>query len=249
MNDMMSTSPTLMGRMRMNNITPLSPTQQQHQQHQQQQQLQVSMQQHLHYRHFYNPPHHATTHGMTSFSSPLSPTSAQQQQHHQQLQQQLQSLQNSQLNHHSSNTGGSHNHSHHHHHHHHHHSSNHIHTSHSNTPNNSVSPTTPSSTPAPPTINAAAPVRKKYKPMQRYNTVNHDRTAFYGWIILFCTFIFFISSTYCLFFSKLLPDTGNKVLDFIKYDWYYCFLVPVLIPVTIITVYFNWLSLKFFRHN
>ncbi|KAM9958149.1 hypothetical protein ACTFIW_013129 [Dictyostelium discoideum] len=98
-------------------------------------------------------------------------------------------------------------------------------------------------------INNAAPVRKKYKPLQRNNTANHDLTAFYGWIIIICTLTFFIISTYCLVFSKLLPDTGNRILDFIKYDWYYCLLVPVIIPVTIITVYFNWLSLKFFRHN
>ncbi|EGC39147.1 hypothetical protein DICPUDRAFT_21913, partial [Dictyostelium purpureum] len=108
------------------------------------------------------------------------------------------------------------------------------------------SPTSPSQLPI---NNNNAPVRKKYKPLQRNNTANHDLTAFYGWIIIICTLTFFIVTTYCLIFSKLLPDTGNRILDFIKYDWYYCLLIPALVPVTVATVYFNWLSLKFFRHN
>ncbi|KYQ93535.1 ubiquitin domain-containing protein [Tieghemostelium lacteum] len=98
-------------------------------------------------------------------------------------------------------------------------------------------------------LNSVPPVRKKYKPMQRLNIENHDLTVFYGWVIILCTLIFFIVTSYCLVFSKLLPDSGNRVLDFIKHDWYYCLLIPALVPVTIITVYFNWLSLKFFRHN
>ncbi|EFA76983.1 transmembrane protein [Heterostelium album PN500] len=97
--------------------------------------------------------------------------------------------------------------------------------------------------------NNTPPARKKYKPMQRFNSYDNDQTVCYGWLVILCTLIFFIFTTYCLVISKFLPDTGNRILDFIKYDWYYCLLLPVLVPVTIITVYLNWLSLKFFRHN
>ncbi|CAG8626020.1 19755_t:CDS:2 [Rhizophagus irregularis] len=55
--------------------------------------------------------------------------------------------------------------------------------------------------------------------------------------------------------SQLEPDTtalwetGNKTLDWIKKDEYYCLLVPLTLPVTIYAVFFNWLGMKFFRHN
>jgi hypothetical protein len=32
-------------------------------------------------------------------------------------------------------------------------------------------------------------------------------------------------------------------------DWYYTLLVPMGIPVNLVAVYLNWLSLKFFKHN
>ena len=30
---------------------------------------------------------------------------------------------------------------------------------------------------------------------------------------------------------------------------YYCYVVTATIPATFVFIYFNWLSLKFFRHN
>lgn len=35
----------------------------------------------------------------------------------------------------------------------------------------------------------------------------------------------------------------------IERDIYYCYLIPLTIPVTILACYANWVSLKFFRHN
>ena len=49
--------------------------------------------------------------------------------------------------------------------------------------------------------------------------------------------------------SKLLPPTGNELLDFLREDWYYSLLIPLCIPVTLVAVYFNWFALKFFRHS
>lgn len=73
-------------------------------------------------------------------------------------------------------------------------------------------------------------------------------------------------------FSKLLPlldgdaavDSGLEsggahvgatgadsvgLLDALERDVYYCYLLPLTIPVTILAFYANWVSLKFFRHN
>ena len=50
-------------------------------------------------------------------------------------------------------------------------------------------------------------------------------------------------------FSKLMPLTGNTILDSIKNDSYYALLVPATLPVLVIFFFLNWLSLKFFRHN
>mmetsp|Transcript_12645 Transcript_12645/g.26689 ORF Transcript_12645/g.26689 Transcript_12645/m.26689 type:complete len:105 (-) Transcript_12645:1564-1878(-) len=55
--------------------------------------------------------------------------------------------------------------------------------------------------------------------------------------------------TYALVVSKMIPEpTGVRVLDTVQQDWYYCMLVPLTIPVTIIAVYANWVSMKFFKH-
>jgi hypothetical protein len=40
-----------------------------------------------------------------------------------------------------------------------------------------------------------------------------------------------------------------SLLQAIEGDVYYCYLVPLTIPVTILACYANWVGLKFFRHN
>lgn len=39
------------------------------------------------------------------------------------------------------------------------------------------------------------------------------------------------------------------LLDALERDQYYCYLLPLTIPVTVLAFYANWVSLKFFRHN
>eukprot|EP00026_Physarum_polycephalum_P021850 Phypoly_transcript_25421.p1 GENE.Phypoly_transcript_25421~~Phypoly_transcript_25421.p1 ORF type:complete len:103 (+),score=12.88 Phypoly_transcript_25421:96-404(+) len=93
-------------------------------------------------------------------------------------------------------------------------------------------------------------VLRKLKILQREkDRENNDTTVLWGYVLLICTFIFFVGTIYAMVVSKFMPHTGNKILDFIKEDYYYCMLVPATIPVTVIAVYLNWLSLKFFRHN
>lgn len=76
-----------------------------------------------------------------------------------------------------------------------------------------------------------------------------DNAALWGYFLLATTFLFFVFSSYALFISKLMPATGNDLLDAIKFDYYYCFLVPATGLVTWLFIYLNWMMLKFFRHN
>ena len=82
------------------------------------------------------------------------------------------------------------------------------------------------------------------------NEEDEDKKDFRkGIFLIIIAFLFFFINFYSIFISKLLPYTGNSFLDSVKEDRYYCLLLPVFIPATAIFVYFNWLSLKFFRHN
>ena len=44
-------------------------------------------------------------------------------------------------------------------------------------------------------------------------------------------------------------QVGSSLLFALESDVYYCYLVPLTIPVAILACYANWVSLKFFRHN
>ncbi|KAI9910705.1 hypothetical protein PsorP6_010445 [Peronosclerospora sorghi] len=82
--------------------------------------------------------------------------------------------------------------------------------------------------------------------------------------------LYFVPALYFMIFSKLLlllPKTnraahsgpitfvsepsneGSSLLLAMERDVYYCYLVPLTIPVTIVACYANWVCLKFFRHN
>lgn len=45
------------------------------------------------------------------------------------------------------------------------------------------------------------------------------------------------------------PAETGGVLRAIELDVYYCYLLPLTIPVSFLAFYANWVSLKFFRHN
>ncbi len=70
-----------------------------------------------------------------------------------------------------------------------------------------------------------------------------------GWLLLIGTFLFFSCGIYATVISKFMPVVGHFVLDFLREDYFYSLLIPLLIPVAIVTIYLNWLGLKFFRHN
>mmetsp|Transcript_6741 Transcript_6741/g.12797 ORF Transcript_6741/g.12797 Transcript_6741/m.12797 type:complete len:114 (-) Transcript_6741:279-620(-) len=69
-----------------------------------------------------------------------------------------------------------------------------------------------------------------------------------GIILIIFALLIFLLGTYSLVVSKLLPSTGIWLLDCIREDMYFCLLVPMLIPVTLMKVYCSWVSMKFFKH-
>ncbi|CAH0479520.1 unnamed protein product [Peronospora belbahrii] len=96
----------------------------------------------------------------------------------------------------------------------------------------------------------------------------------WGYVIVLIASCAFIFSMYVMVFSKLLlllsevfvpaaQETDHlatsrsseqeaerfSLLLAVSKDVYYCYLVPLTIPVTMFACYTNWVSLKFFRHN
>ncbi|CDW91647.1 UNKNOWN [Stylonychia lemnae] len=71
-----------------------------------------------------------------------------------------------------------------------------------------------------------------------------------GVIFIVAAGIIFSLSLYSFWISKFfMPYTGNKVLDWIKDDEYYCFLIPATLVNALIMTYFNWLAMKYFRQG
>ena len=81
----------------------------------------------------------------------------------------------------------------------------------------------------------------------REHEVNQLRKL--GWMILFFTGFLFVTSLYSLLFSKLLPSSTNVIFRAMQEDNYYCYLIPLTPFVSVIAIYLNWVSMKFFRHN
>ncbi|KAL8147309.1 hypothetical protein AgCh_004863 [Apium graveolens] len=69
-----------------------------------------------------------------------------------------------------------------------------------------------------------------------------------GLIMISVGSLTFLGFLYAAIISKLLPESENKILAAIQNDRYYCFLVPLTLPISIVAVYFHWLSMKLFKH-
>ena len=69
----------------------------------------------------------------------------------------------------------------------------------------------------------------------------------YGVIILTCILVF--TYVYAAFISPFVPATGYWLVDEMKNDNYYCYLIPIMILPTYIVIYLNWLSLRVFESN
>ncbi|KAJ9518519.1 hypothetical protein QJQ45_018576 [Haematococcus lacustris] len=59
----------------------------------------------------------------------------------------------------------------------------------------------------------------------------------------------FVSSTWALLVSKLLPGFQPGWLRWLQDDWYYCLLLPLLLPTGAFFTGLRWFSLKLYKHN
>lgn len=75
----------------------------------------------------------------------------------------------------------------------------------------------------------------------------NERVVWGGFFIIFGS-TFFGGFLYTAVISKLLPCSDNAVFLAIQNDRYYCFLVPLTLPVLVVAVSFYWLSMKIFKH-
>lgn len=70
-----------------------------------------------------------------------------------------------------------------------------------------------------------------------------------GWMLLVVSWVWLSFSTYTMILSKVLPVPQNKILQSIAMDRHYCLLPSASIVMMVIFVFFNWLGLKYFKHN
>ncbi|CAJ2665017.1 unnamed protein product [Trifolium pratense] len=75
-----------------------------------------------------------------------------------------------------------------------------------------------------------------------------DETKIWGWLLLSIGSILFVGYFFLALISKLLPSSNNLIISSFQNDWYYCFLVPLTLPIIVVAVYFHWLSMKMFKH-
>ena len=79
---------------------------------------------------------------------------------------------------------------------------------------------------------------------------NNEMNELLGYILILLGAIVFIMSTYSMIIAKIfMPYTGNRILDWVKDDEHYVFLIPSMIVTIMLFAYWNWVSMKFFRHN
>jgi len=71
----------------------------------------------------------------------------------------------------------------------------------------------------------------------------------FGFFLIGFAVLLFTLTTYALILSPLIGETGHSLLDFIREDYYYSLLIPLMVPVTLCVGYVNWVSIKFFRHS
>lgn len=78
--------------------------------------------------------------------------------------------------------------------------------------------------------------------------VSSNDRIFWGCFFVTIGSVFFVGFLFTAVISKILPPSNNALISAIQNDWYYCFLVPLTLPVLLVAVYFHWLSMKMFKH-
>jgi len=66
---------------------------------------------------------------------------------------------------------------------------------------------------------------------------------------IICIILLMTLYLYCAIVSKYLPDTDYYILNLIKYDYYYCYMIPLSIIPTYFVYYLNWLCISLLESN
>ncbi|CAJ1948116.1 unnamed protein product [Sphenostylis stenocarpa] len=75
-----------------------------------------------------------------------------------------------------------------------------------------------------------------------------DERKLWGCLFLSIGSVFFVGYFFVAVISKLLPPSRVPLISALQKDWYYCFLVPLTLPIIVVAVYFHWLTMKLFKH-
>lgn len=79
---------------------------------------------------------------------------------------------------------------------------------------------------------------------------NRNNLEVYGYLMVFGFACFGIIFLYSAIISKLLPDFESfPILNAIKHDYYFCYLIPLAILPTYSIIYLNWLAMRHFEQN
>lgn len=70
-----------------------------------------------------------------------------------------------------------------------------------------------------------------------------------GVLLVLASFIVFVVMSFWMLVSNLVPRTGNWLIDWLREDQYYCLLLPLTVPVTVVAIYLKWFTHKLFQHN
>ena len=73
--------------------------------------------------------------------------------------------------------------------------------------------------------------------------------AVYGWILLGITWSLTSFLLFWGYLIKLLPIQRFQFLIWLQNDDFYCFLLPLTIPLIFFISLWNWFGMKLFRHN
>lgn len=87
--------------------------------------------------------------------------------------------------------------------------------------------------------------------LRRYHRIqiNTTKSKWIGSLLLIFSISFGLIFIYAAIISKLLPETGIGILDAIKNDEYFCYLIPLSIIPTYAVIYLNWVAITHFTHN
>ena len=70
-----------------------------------------------------------------------------------------------------------------------------------------------------------------------------------GLTLLVGSFVVFIVMSFWMALSNFVPHTGNWLIDWFREDQYYCLLLPLTLPVTLVVSYLKWFTSTLFQHN